>query len=196
MRTIKIKVYSFDELTKEAKENAIENIRQEYYQGNLGSIDFGRLAVDDCSLFEPPHKELEDLFGVAYDFPLIKNTRKNIYFSTDRNWFLDCAEAMEITNDEQFLKWLGLPDEVINDEDFSYEILTSNYRNSDTTINFDGYRSDFDDYIEDAVKKFNNHIHDVLKRIESDIDYRYTDEAIIEDIQGNEYEFLENGEIY
>ena len=157
---------------------------------------FGSWAVDDCALFEPPHKELEELLGKDYKFPLIENTREKIYFTTDRNWFLDCANAMVITNEEHFFKWLGLPEEVTNGEDFDYEIFTSTYRNADTTIQFDGFSSDFDDVILNATDKFDEHIHDVLKRIEADIDYRYTDEAIIEDIQANEYDFTENGEIY
>jgi hypothetical protein len=188
MKTIRTKVYTFDELSDEAKEVAIENYR------NSGALDdVGYWAVDDCALLEPIEKELVDLFGKDYNFPLIKNTRKNIYFDTDRNSFLDCQEAIEVTNNKQFLLWLGID---VNEEglkDISFNIFTPSYRNANTTIDFDDYNSDFDDLILSAKEKFDNHIEDVLKRIKTDIDYRYSDEAIIEDLESNDCEFLSNG---
>lgn len=192
MRTIEVNIYKFEELSNEAKEVAIEQIRNTYYEYN----DFANWAIDDCSLFEPKHKELIELFGDEYEFPLIENTREKIYFDTDRNRFIDCEKAMEVTNEKQFLKWLGLTDEIINEEDFSFNIFTPDYKNADTTINFDGFDSKFDDVISNAHSKFNDLIGDILNRIKADIDYRFSDEAIIEDIEANEYEFLSNGEIY
>ena len=192
MRTIRTKVYKFDELSEQAKQTAIEEVRNEYYEYN----DFADWAVDDCALFEPKEKELIELFGEDYNFPLIKNTRESIYFDTDRDDFLDCAKAMEVTNKKQFLLWLGLTEEIINGDDFSFNIFTPNYRNADTTIDFDGFDSKFDEAISNAQDKFNYLIEDVLKRIEADIDYRFTDEAIIEDIEANDYEFLSNGKKY
>ena len=49
--------------------------------------------------------------------------------------------------------------------------------------------------ITEAVDKFEEHCQEILNRIEADIDYRFTDEAIIEDIQANNIEFTEEGEI-
>jgi hypothetical protein len=197
MRTIRTKVYTFDELSNEAKQVAIQEMKNSYYEYN----DFASWAVDDCALFEPIEKDLIELFGADYDFPLIKNTRESIYFSTDRNWFLDCAKAMEVTNDAHFLKWLGITDYFLTQK-VSYNIYTPNGRNADTTIEF-SFDDDYDEptkeelkIIENATKKFNNHIKDILIRIEADIDYRFTDEAIIEDIQANDYEFLKSGKKY
>ena len=190
MRTVETKVYKFEELSEEAKQVAIENVRQDYYSNN----DFASWAIDDCALFEPIEKELADLFGKDYNFPLIKNTRKNTCFDTDRNSFLDCQEAIEVTNDKQFLLWLGIDVNEEGLEDITFDILTDAYRNSSTTIDFDNYPGDFDDLILSAKEKFDNHIREVLKRIEIDIDYRYSDEAIEEDILANDYEFLSNGE--
>ena len=192
MRTIRTKVYKFDELVVDAQQNAIEGIKSSYYEYN----DFASWAIDDCALLEPIEKELTDLFGTEYDFPLIKNNRKDIYFDTDRNNYLDCAVAMEITNDEQFLKWLGIDRNIQGLEDLEYTIFTSGYRNSSTTIDFNDYSSDFYNIVLNAQSKFNSHIQDVLKRIERDIDYRFTDEAITEDILANDYEFTKDGKIF
>lgn len=193
MRTVRTKVYKFEELSNEAKAVAIEEIRNTYYEYN----DFGSWAVDDCSLFESTQQEL-DLIGFN-DEILIKNTRESIYFDTDRNGFLDCAIAMNVTDDNLFLKWLGIEGELAEKTD--YKIYTPNGRNNNTIIEFsEGYSCEFNEtdfkVLENATKKFNNHIQDVLKRIEADIDYRYTDEAIIEDILANDYEFLSNGKQY
>ena len=189
MRIIETKVYQFDELSDEAKEKAIESVRNSYYEYN----EFASWAIDNCALFEPPHKELDEMFGVDYKFPLIENTRKKIYFSTDREWYLDCENAMVITNNSQFLKWLGIPDEIAGE--IVYNIFTPSGKNSSTTIDFSEYPSDYDSVVMDAVDKFNDHIQDCLKIIEKDIDYRYSDEAIIEDISENGYEFTEDGQI-
>lgn len=192
MRTIRTKVYKFDELSEQAKQVAIEEVRNEYYEYN----DFANWAIDDCALFEPIEKELIELFGEDYNFPLIKNTRESIYFDTERNRFLDCEKAMQITNKKQFLLWLGIDVEDKAFENINFEIITPKYRNASTEIAFDDYDEMFEDRIEVAVEKFNSLIRDIIDRIESSIDYRFTDEAIIEDIEANDYEFLSNGKKY
>ena len=192
MRTEVLEIYKFEELSDEAKQVAIQEVREMYYEDN----DFAHWAVDDCALFEPKEQDLIELFGKDYAFPLIENTRESIYFNTDRNSFLDCAKAMEVTNDKQFLLWLGIDTNEEEFKDISFNIFTPNYRNSDTTIEFEDFDSSFGDVVDTAVEKFNNHIKDVLKRIEADIDYRFTDEAIIEDIEANDYEFYKNGKKY
>ena len=131
-----------------------------------------------------------------YNFPLIKNTREGIYFNTERDRFVDCSNAIEITNEKQLLLWLGIDINIVGLEDIVYSFFTPRFRNADTTIDFDNYSSEFDSLIILAQEKFNNHIQEVLKRIEADIDYRFTDEAIIEDIEANDYEFLSNGKRY
>lgn len=192
MRTIRTKIYKFDELLVDNQQNAIEALRSQYYDHN----DFAEWAIDDCSLFEPESNVLLSLFGENYNFPLIKNTRENIYFDTDRNRYLDCSQAMEITNERQFLLWLGIDRNVEGLNDIEFRIFSNNNYSSNAKIDFDDYSSDFDDLIISAQKKFDKHIESILKRIEADIDYRFTDEAIIDDIKANEYEFLKNGTIY
>ena len=192
MRTIRTKIYKFDELLVDNQQNAIEAVRNQYYDHN----DFSSWALDDCSLFEPEQAVLLSLFGENYNFPLIKNTRENIYFDTDRNRFLDCSQAMDVTNDEHFLLWLGIDRNVEGLGDITFTIFSFNNYSSNAKIDFDDYSSDFDELIISAQKKFDKHIESILKRIEADIDYRFTDEAIIEGINSNDYEFFKNGKIY
>lgn len=194
MRTIETTVYKFNELVEDAQQNAIEKIRDFYYEYN----DFVSLAIDDCALLEPPHKELEDLFGTEYDFPLIKNNRK-VYFSLGRDRNIDISNAMEISSHNQFLLWLGIKESDFLDEE-GFSIL--DYKIGTDTIEFDttDYSIEFtkeqETILEMAKEKFEEHCEDILKGIEKEIDYRFTDEAIIEDILANDYEFLSNGEQY
>jgi len=192
MRTIRTKLYKFEELSEEAQETAIEQVRDSYYAYN----DFSEWAIDDCTLFEPKHEELSTLFKSDYKFPLLENTGNKIYFDTGRGSYLDCENALIVTNEKQFLLWLGIPQEVSEGEDFDYSIFTPSYRGSSTTINFDGYTSDFDDVVQDAIDKFEEHISDCLTSIEKNIDYMFSDEAIIEDIEANGLEFTEAGLLY
>ena len=62
MRTEEITIYEFHELSEKAKQKAIENVRESYYVYN----EFSEWVIDDCCLLEPPHKELENLFGDKY----------------------------------------------------------------------------------------------------------------------------------
>jgi hypothetical protein len=193
MRTVRTKVYSFEELSNEAKQVDIENYRN---SGVLDDVCYW--AVDDCTLFEPKQEELDRIGFKDTDF-IITNNRKDIYFNADRNWFLDCAKAMEVKHCDYFYKWLNITDEFLLQK-VSFLIFTPNGRNSDTTIeficdeDFDILTNDEEKVLENAKIKFDNHIRDVLKRIETAIDYRYSDEAIEEDILANEYEFLSNGQ--
>ena len=194
MRTHRTKVYQFNELNDQAKQVALEEIRNRYYEYN----DFASWAIDDCALLEPPHKELEDLFGTEYDFPLIENNRK-VYFSLDRDRYIDISNAMEISSHNQFLLWLGINESDFLDEE-GFSIL--DYKIGKDTIEFDttDWRIEFtkeqETILESAKEKFEEHCEDILKRIERDIDYRVTDEAITEDILANDYEFTKDGKIF
>ena len=187
MRTKRIKLYSFEELTNEAKQNAISKERNNRYEYN----DFAEWALDDCSLLEPNGKELTKLFGKDYKFPLLENNRK-IYFSLDRGRYIDISNALEIQNSRQFLKWLGLNDRLIEKVDYSIgtdTIEISNQSHLEFTEIEQGK-------IDKAIEKFEDHCNDILNRIENSIDYRFTDECIKEDLIANEYEFLKDGTQY
>jgi len=190
MRTVETKVFSFNELSEDSKENAIEQVRNYYCNYN----EFGEWAKDDCNLLNPPYKDIEkyNLKGGI----LLTNSRKNIYFSIDRNWFLDCQEAIAVEDENAFLDWLGLPKELASKT--VYEIFTPPFINADTKIEFthnenEDFTDSEEDYLGQAMDKFETHINNCLKGIEDSINYRFTDEAIMEDIKANEYEFEEDG---
>lgn len=203
-----ITVFSFDDLSDDAQDTAIENERNSRYEGGH---DYAQWAVDDDYLFEPKQAELDELFGKDFhkklnagskypDAPIIGNNRKNIYFDTDRNWHLDASNAIEVNNDYYFLQWLGIPKEMI--DKVHYSIQSDGHRNADTIIEFEPNESGYDftteenEILNKAEKKFKDHMEDVLKNIKESIDYNYTDKAIkehLENLEGDEDEYDEDG---
>jgi hypothetical protein len=198
MKTIEIQLYSFDELNKDAKENAIEQIRQRRYDDS----DIFRWIVDDCYLIEPAHDELVNLCGLEYEklsTPIFKNTRK-LYFDLDRNRHIDASNAIEITNEKMFFQWLEIPDNMYNKVYFTIQKTYS--RHPDTFILFQEndceyeFTDDENKILENAKDKFSEHMETVLNRIDASYEYYFTDESIIDDIKANEYQFADDGNIY
>jgi hypothetical protein len=198
MKTIEIQLYSFDELKQEAKENAIQKIRQRRYDDS----DIFRWIVDDCYLIEPEHNELIKLCGPEYEkltSPIFKNSRK-LYFSIDQNKHIDATNAIEITNEKMFFQWLEIPENMFNKVYFTIQKTFSRY--PDTFILFEENDCEYEfsdqeyEILENANKKFCKHMETVLNRIESSYNYYFTDESIIEHIESNEIYFQIDGTIY
>lgn len=199
MQTITIEIYQFNELSNEAKENAIEQIRQKRYDYN----DYIHWVIDDCYLFEPKHDELFNLFGEQYgkmNHPIIGNNRKNIYFDFERNWHIYASNAMVINNEKMFLLWLEIPENMHDKIYFSIDSTNSRYAN--TYISFEENECEYEfseielKILENAKDKFSNHMENVLKQIEQGYEYCFSNESLINEIDANSYEFTENGNIY
>ena len=201
----------FDKLSDEAKNTAIENVREEKYRGEYGGDDVSSWVVDDDSLFEPSDNEMEELFGSNYYENnggrfMIENTRKNISYigKDDPNYYIHCADAMDVTNDNLFYRWLGIP---IRYAKHLYYSFNDPGRQTNTTIEIEidgdeeeifgpgGVPASFEEMLEKAKQKFNNHINKVLSNISNMIDGEFEDDGIIETIEANEILFDEEGNI-
>jgi hypothetical protein len=198
MQTIEIQIYSFDELTKDAKDNAIEQIRQRRYN----DYDIIHWIIDDCYLFEPAHDELINLCGLEYEklsTPIFKNSRK-LYFDLDRNRHIDASNAIEITNEKMFFQWLEIPDNMHENVYFTIKSTYSRYPDTFILFQENDCQYEFTDQenkiLENAKDKFSDHMETVLNRIEASYDYYFTDQSIIEDIEANDYQFTDYGNIY
>ena len=195
MKTIELNIYKFNELSPKAQLNAIDRQRNGLYNDSW----INEWVIDDCYLFEPKHDELIALFGDRYKnmtMPIIGNTRK-VYYSLDRNRYIDAENGIIVNNEEMFLTWLGIPKELQNKLSF-----TIRYSRFDGTIvefmeyDEDGWDEEEIKILNDAKDKFYWHMDDVLQRIEEGINYRYSDESITEELLANDYDFTENGTIY
>ena len=205
MRTIKVNVYNFKELSDEAKARAIDDMQYRMIEGE--SDEALRWAIDDCSLLEPSHLEMVELLGENYyDRNLtpdgkygqfvFKNLRKGIQVDLDgENLWI--ADALEITNHEMFLTWLGFPKELHEHVDYLVKDGGVN-----TYIEFDHINIEEDDprfstltsYFRQAEEKFSEHMDEILYRINVGFREYFSDENIIERL--SDLEFTEYGTIY
>jgi len=199
----------FTELSPEAQEKAIDVFRDELYDGKHYSQDLPKWAVDDCSLFEPLDAEMTQMFGTDYVSRnrgnyMLANDRTNIYFNTDAPYkHLECHEAIRVTDDEMFFKWLGLGRKHMEKINYSLESDGSRYPDTELILEV----NDPDDEItkeeldeigirfEAAQKKFKDHLFEVLERIGSTIESAYEDAYIREWLENNVKgpEFIESG---
>lgn len=197
MKTIEIQLFKFSELSEQAKSKAIEQKRESMYRNS----DIPYWVIDNCYLFEPIHEELANLFGEEYakmTSPMLGNTRK-IYYSLDRDRYLNAEDGIIVNNEEMFLTWLRIPKYL--QEKINYTIKTERGGNSDTIIEFYPYgEHELDDkemqILDDAYELFNDHMYDVLNRIEADYEHYFSDEYIAEDFECMDYDFTEDGTIY
>ena len=197
--------FSFDQLSEESKKNAINNVREGMYEGEYGAYDIAEWVVDDDYLFEPTHKELEEVFGSKYnkdlkDHPMIGNTRNDISYigKDDRNYYLHCSKALDINHEEMFLSWLGFS--LIFWYDTSYEFVD---KGTYTTIEFEFLSNDdnfterqiqlWDKEADDATDRWETHMSQVLDRITESIQSEYEDEGIEQRIESMNILFDEAG---
>lgn len=205
MRTLTI--YTFDELSDEAKAKAIEAVREDLKEEGHDQFAF-QWAIDDCALFEPAHAEMTELLGEDYyeqnltpdgkygQF-VFKNNRRKITW--DDYWEKAGIEsALEITNDKMFKLWLGIPERlhkyvhyVIEDRNtltvlgLSHELLSD-----------DPLALALEPIFDAAAKKFEAHMQTINERIVQGMEDYYSDEEIEEKIEEGNWEFNQNGTIF
>ena len=196
MRTVTI--YNFKELELVAKLRAIAEVREElmgkeYYEAALW-------AADDCALFEPAHDEMTELLGNDYyekngNQFVFKNNRTNIGFD---DYEIHIKEALEITNDKMFKKWLGIPD--VLSGWIEYEFITFSGRTDIefecTLLNSDPRYPAAAAVIEKASEKFLDHVLQILNRLENGVEEYFSDDNVEDRILEGEYEFDESGSTY
>jgi hypothetical protein len=201
MRTITLLRYS--ELSESAKTTAIQAVREDIEEDQ--AQDAYDWAIDDCSLFEPPHSVMVALLGEdyyernthnGYGQFVFKNNRKGIEFD-DYNRDVQIAAALEITNPKMFKIWLGVP-EIFHH--IGIEILDHNERTviemENPFISEDPRHGVMNSIIESASEKFEAHVEQIAIRITKGIEDYFSDENIEQKIEdGLDYEFAEEGHI-
>ncbi len=175
MKTIELKLYSFDELSDEAKEKAIErcsdfNIDYDWYQFtyddaeeiglkitgfdiDLGSYCHGHFlqsAIETADLIIKSHGEDCETFKTAKNY---LQERDNLVFK-----YSDGKNIEIVTEDNEY---------------------------------------DFDSECDELDDEFLNSLcEDYRIILSNEYDYQTSREAIIETIHANDYEFTEDGKIY
>ena len=179
MKTIKINIYKFDELSETAKEKALNDYRN----------DFDFFWTDEG--FESIEKGLDYFDFSIHDYEIDYLDINRCFIKIDNN------ESQNIENIEYIRLYKYL---VNNYLDYKPELLKGN-------CPFTGYC--VDESFLDPIRKFINKpysinfrelmdecVYSALKDIVSDCEYQYSDEGIIETILANDYDFTEDGKLY
>ena len=197
MRTIERKIYRYDELSEQAKEVAIESMRE-----NISSAIIESDAVD----YKNTLNEIEQIFGVKiYDWNV------NEYNSYFRFEFTHIDEETE-NEPKLLLRYLNtnvLP--CIDNQKRYYSKTARASRKSRILCNksyeycltgcwCDAAVDNALNNINQSVKKHfnarefvNSILEGFFKQWQNDCEYSASDECIAETIEANEYEFYESG---
>lgn len=194
MRTITFKTYTFDELTPEAREKAIENVRD-------GVADINQCFVND-ELCEGL-KYLESAMSIKLRDAEIDAWSYRFNFVMKDEW-------KDLEDDPRFLcRYLDrLADNTWEGKYYSKrqksrtsKVLFSHWQFSGMWYN-EAFSREMNwrfEYVRDgfSIREF---VDSVLTEFfiagQRELEYCYTDEAITDTILANNYEFLENGTMY
>jgi hypothetical protein len=193
MRTVETKVFAFDELSKEAKENAIEQYRNRSQEQG----EYLYFFPEDCNhyLTEAGFENTELRYSLSY------SQGDGLSFSAE-----SYSKLEELYNKvlgkgkEKTAKVLAENTEVRiqhNNGHYSYaskrdvEVLIENY-----TSSFEN-KNRIDEVCAKVEEILQEIYMDLCRALEekgyAEIEYQDSDEAITESIEANEYEFEEDG---
>jgi len=175
MRIIETEVYTFDELSDGAKENAINELREINVEHDwwdctyetfrelgirIEHFDLGRRSEIGIDLIETHHEVAINIISTFGENGLKANAE---YFIEQR---------------DKLVKELGEGDEVAG-----YSVKEGN------EIKFDLRVETIEEYYFNGLKR------DILHWLRCEFEYLMSDEAIIDTIEANEYEFTKEGKL-
>jgi len=190
MRTVETKVFLFNELNEYAKEVAIENFRN---SREIFLDFFNDNAIEQI-------EELGFYGSVKLQYSLSNCQGDGLSFSCkgfDESFLLPIFAEILGKGKEKTVKAIMANCSFVNTGNSGHYCFASK---SDIDYYFDSYKSDYlniSNMVTKVCEKLEDIYIELCKDLEKqgyvDIDYQYSDEAIIEDIEANEYEFEEDG---
>jgi hypothetical protein len=175
MRIIETEVYTFDELSDDAKENAVNNLREINVEHDwwectyetfrelgirIEHFDLGRRSEIGMYLFHSHDEVATNIIGTFGENGLKANAE---YFIEQR---------------DKLVKELGEGNEI---DGYSVK--------EDNEIEFDERVETIEGYYFNGLKR------DILHWLRCEFEYLMSDEAIIDTIEANEYEFTKEGKL-
>lgn len=187
MRIIETKVYKYNELSESAKQKA-----RDWYTGE--GFDFytdstiediqqiaAILGVSDCKVLYSGFSSQGDGACINGSYRYAKNAPKKIAEYCNDVTLLSIATQLQNAQRKAFYK---IRVKITHSGGYChYNSMDFNYENDNTDLQHTLE-------IEEAFKTFAKWIY---RQLESDYEYQTSDEAVIEMIEVNEYEFLEDG---
>ena len=198
MRTICRTVLTYAELNEEAKEKAVVLVREQNAQD-----DFLFQNILDCDCFFDPLSPQLEARGLPSSARLFDHVASKIYYSTDREWYLDCAEGLTVLDPELVLMYLGVSRREQHEHDIRFTLETPSYRYASTIMNITVDGEEYDDaqistnlkdLLDTTVERFSSLIDDVLRRIQAEQEYLAGDEYAKQEAEEREFEFYVNEE--
>lgn len=204
MKTKTINIYKFDELSDEAKDKALEKLRDINVDFDEWWYDDGMLELSDKEM-KSRHIKLSDKWyeksphaNISGEYPAYTGLfHKSVSaFDFDRNSYIQFSK-IEVNDDDIFRKFLRIPKRLWNNVYYHFDNY-GRYSNTEFTIeaNDNGTFTDKQlEIINRAIKIMNDKISEALTMIRQNYEYQTSDEAIIETIKANDYEFDEQGNL-
>jgi len=187
MRIVKktYKVFKFSELEKETQEKVIEKL----YNIN---VEYDWWA-DDCI-----YEEIAEKYGLGIDMSEIcfDLDRSNFcYFETYNHGQKDnYTKGIFIDNYSKFIKKAGLKEnKALKENDFYIDHKHYGGGDGKNYIEGDNLTEKELEKLETCLESFTEEILSQLKR---NYNYLTSEKSIIDTIEANEYDFLENGEMF
>lgn len=174
MRTIQTTVYKFNELTEEGKQLAVKKL----YDINV-DYNWWQFVYDDANTVGLKISGFDIDRGEYVELELIDSARATAELILKNHG----EECQTYKDAKQFLtEWSALVEKY------------SDGVNKDKVTEENEY--DFDSEADELEREYKKDIeHEYLKLLRNEYEYRTSDQAIIETIEANDYEFTEDGEL-
>jgi hypothetical protein len=173
MKTIEIKVYWFGELPEEAKRKAVENmydinVNYDWWDCIYEDADQICCKINGFDIGRGQYCELETKYG-----------------------FKDTATEI-LKNHGEMCETYKIAVEFFEE----YDSLVKKYSDGGDTVTEEN-EYDFDQEADELESEYEKKLgEEYLSMLERDYEYRTSEEAIIETIEANEYEFTEDGKLF
>lgn len=173
-----VKTYKFSELTEEGKRKALEGLYDINVEFDWWECD-GLICDEDWEIFDGQRK---------------------VYFDIDRESFIQFPE-LSIKNKEKFFALLKIPKRLLNLVDIGFEQKHYGGGRGATIMVWDWtgkheITPKYEKIMESAVESFNNLMEETLSNIRKNYEYLTSEQAIIETIEANDYDFTADGKIF
>ena len=212
MRVIETNVYSFDELSEDSKQKAIEKFRGSNYE-------YGNPWQNEI---EDSFNKFADIFGINWreiDYQQPYRNEYTINLEDDIRFLSGLRLAKYIWNNYKHFLYKGKYYSVNSNKKLNHKRVKSEVLSNGVIHNayYSAIQKDnscvltgvcYDDDILQPIYDFldkpkdidfetllNDCINSLCHSVSDEIDYQNTDEAITETIEANQYEFTENGEL-
>jgi hypothetical protein len=198
-KVIKYKAQKFSELSDEAKEKALEvmrdiNVSFEWWDSDC-YLELSEKEMKARHIKLSPRWWEKGLGNIPGEYPAYTGLFRwrDIYFDIDRSWYLQFQD-LEVRDENIFRRWLRIPKQLWDNCSYSF---TNPGRYGNTRLEIEPMERDWTPHqgeiIERAEAIFADKVSEALRILRDDYYYLLSDKAVQETIEINDYDFFEDG---